>query len=279
MPRKSAEQLRQKTGALKKKLAGEGRLDGRRSRFATAKKKIRRVQRRRRVIDASRQMKAGGQGPRAQTGRVIGLRSFRPAPSQESGPGSPARASSRPVISFASGESTISRRVRARHADQRAGDRFRRVLLHPHLDLRRTRAQLPVLELRRRRRRADDAHGDAGPDELGAERIGHPVQGELAAAVGRVVRDAALPDGRRHDQDPAASACAIIAGRNGRIVRTTPKTLTSKTARQHVIGRRDEARVDADPGVRDDHVGDALRSARIALASASIAGPSATSAT
>jgi hypothetical protein len=51
MPRKSAEQLRQKTGALKKKLAEKSAsMDP--VKLRKAKKKIRRVQRRRRVIDA-----------------------------------------------------------------------------------------------------------------------------------------------------------------------------------------------------------------------------------
>ena len=50
MPRKTAEQLRQKTAALKKKLADKGAsMDA--VKVRKAKKKIRRVQRRRRLID------------------------------------------------------------------------------------------------------------------------------------------------------------------------------------------------------------------------------------
>jgi hypothetical protein len=50
MPRKTAEQLRQKTAALKKKLAEKSAsMDP--VKVRKAKKKIRRVQRRRRVID------------------------------------------------------------------------------------------------------------------------------------------------------------------------------------------------------------------------------------
>jgi len=50
MPRKTAEQLRQKTAALKKKLAEKGpSMDP--VKVRKAKKKIRRVQRRRRLID------------------------------------------------------------------------------------------------------------------------------------------------------------------------------------------------------------------------------------
>ena len=51
MPRKSAEQLKQKTASLKKKLAEKsGSMDA--VKIRRAKKKIRRVQRRRRLIDA-----------------------------------------------------------------------------------------------------------------------------------------------------------------------------------------------------------------------------------
>jgi hypothetical protein len=50
MPKKSAEQLKQKTAALKKKLAEKAAsMDP--AKVRAAKKKIRRVQRRRRVID------------------------------------------------------------------------------------------------------------------------------------------------------------------------------------------------------------------------------------
>ena len=50
MPQKSAEQLKQKTAALKKKLADKGAsLDA--PKVRAAKKKIRRLQRRRRAID------------------------------------------------------------------------------------------------------------------------------------------------------------------------------------------------------------------------------------
>jgi hypothetical protein len=50
MPRKTAEQLRQKTAALKKKLAEKAAsMDP--VKVRSAKKKIRRVQRRRRAID------------------------------------------------------------------------------------------------------------------------------------------------------------------------------------------------------------------------------------
>lgn len=50
MPKKSAEQLKQKTAALKKKLAEKASsMDL--AKVRAAKKKIRRVQRRRRVID------------------------------------------------------------------------------------------------------------------------------------------------------------------------------------------------------------------------------------
>jgi hypothetical protein len=51
MPRKSAEQLKQKTQTLKKKLADKGAsLDA--TKVRAMKKKIRRVQRRRRSMDA-----------------------------------------------------------------------------------------------------------------------------------------------------------------------------------------------------------------------------------
>lgn len=54
MPNKNAEQLRERTAKLKKKLAEKGAtLDA--PKLRTAKKKIRRLQRRRRVLDGSAQ--------------------------------------------------------------------------------------------------------------------------------------------------------------------------------------------------------------------------------
>lgn len=58
MPRKTAEQLRQKTAALKKKLAAKAAsMDP--VKVRAAKKKIRRVQRRRRLIDVRVKRLAG----------------------------------------------------------------------------------------------------------------------------------------------------------------------------------------------------------------------------
>jgi len=58
MPHKSAEQLKQKTAALKKKLAEKAAsMDP--VKVREAKKKIRRVQRRRRVIDVRAKRLAG----------------------------------------------------------------------------------------------------------------------------------------------------------------------------------------------------------------------------
>ena len=58
MPKKSAEQLKQKTAALKKKLADKAAsMDP--VKVREAKKKIRRVQRRRRVIDVRVKRLAG----------------------------------------------------------------------------------------------------------------------------------------------------------------------------------------------------------------------------
>jgi hypothetical protein len=59
MPQKSAEQLKQKTGVLKQKLAAKAAsMDL--VKVRRAKKKIRRVQRRRRLIDARAKKLAGG---------------------------------------------------------------------------------------------------------------------------------------------------------------------------------------------------------------------------
>jgi hypothetical protein len=58
MPSKSAEQLRQKTAALKKKLAEKG-ASMEPAKLRAAKKKIRRVQRRRRVMDVRAKRLAG----------------------------------------------------------------------------------------------------------------------------------------------------------------------------------------------------------------------------
>jgi hypothetical protein len=58
MPHKSAEQLKQKTAALKKKLAEKaGSMDH--AKVRAAKKTIRRVQRRRRLLDARAKRLAG----------------------------------------------------------------------------------------------------------------------------------------------------------------------------------------------------------------------------
>ena len=66
MPLKSAEQLKQKTAALKKKLAEKGaKLDPAKRR--KAKKAIRRVQRRRRVMDArAKRLAAKDEGKKAE---------------------------------------------------------------------------------------------------------------------------------------------------------------------------------------------------------------------
>ena len=59
MPAKNVEQLRQKAAALKKKLAEKGEsLSGAAARARA--KKIRRLQRRRRVMEADAKRKAGG---------------------------------------------------------------------------------------------------------------------------------------------------------------------------------------------------------------------------
>ena len=58
MPHKSAEQLKQKTATLKKKLADKGAaMDA--TKVRSAKKQIRRVQRRRRSIEARAKRLAG----------------------------------------------------------------------------------------------------------------------------------------------------------------------------------------------------------------------------
>ena len=66
MPHKSAEQLKQKTAVLKKKLAEKAAsMDP--VKVREAKKKIRRVQRRRRVIDVRVKRLAGkGEGKKAE---------------------------------------------------------------------------------------------------------------------------------------------------------------------------------------------------------------------
>ena len=66
MPHKSAEQLKQKTAALKKKLAGKAAsMDP--DKLRRAKKKIRRVQRRRRVMDArAKRLAAKDEGKKAE---------------------------------------------------------------------------------------------------------------------------------------------------------------------------------------------------------------------
>jgi len=66
MPHKSAEQLKQKTAALKKKLA-EKAASMDHTKVREAKKKIRRVQRRRRVLDArAGKSKAAAAGEKAE---------------------------------------------------------------------------------------------------------------------------------------------------------------------------------------------------------------------
>jgi hypothetical protein len=65
MPLKSAEQLKQKTAAMKKKLAEKaGSMDP--VKVRRAKKKIRRVQRRRRALDARAKKLAAKKAPKAE---------------------------------------------------------------------------------------------------------------------------------------------------------------------------------------------------------------------
>jgi len=66
MPHKSAEQLKQKTAALKKKLADKGAsMDP--AKVRKAKKTIRRVQRRRRLIDVrAKRVAAKDEGKKAE---------------------------------------------------------------------------------------------------------------------------------------------------------------------------------------------------------------------
>jgi hypothetical protein len=65
MPLKSSEQLKQKTAAMKKKLAEKaGAMDP--VKVRRAKKKIRRVQRRRRVLDARAKKLAAKDAPKPE---------------------------------------------------------------------------------------------------------------------------------------------------------------------------------------------------------------------
>ena len=65
MPLKSSEQLKQKTAAMKKKLTEKaGAMDP--VKIRRAKKKIRRVQRRRRVLDARAKKLASKDTPKAE---------------------------------------------------------------------------------------------------------------------------------------------------------------------------------------------------------------------
>jgi hypothetical protein len=66
MPAKSAEQIKQRTAALRKKLAEKQAAMGP-DKIRTAKKKIRRLQRRRRLLDATaKRLKGKDEAPKAE---------------------------------------------------------------------------------------------------------------------------------------------------------------------------------------------------------------------